>query len=192
MVRWSVMLATALGVLAISIGAILWIAGINDSTAESVRQTRVAHQRLQQQFNVLKSTAHERQIEQLSQDMDALQISLVEAVSKSPLPSGVLDIAFEQQVLAPMLDAGAAYPVSILRLSLTLTLEHSVGLMNMLDRLAGVVPAWPFEVRGCAMQRLALQQLNTQCVVDFYHWADSTAQPDEQALQADRVQQEES
>ena len=188
MVRWSMALATALGVLTIAIVAILWIGQTIDIAAEELRRTRVAHQQLQQQHSVLNSSDSAQQIEQLNQAMDALQISLVEAVSDMPVPDGVIDVAFEQQLMPPMAGAGKHYPVSVLRLSLMLTIEHSVGLVNMLDRVSRATSFWPSEVRGCELQRLPLQRLSAQCVMDFYHWSDDSAvtRPDNSLLNNDQ------
>lgn len=182
MVRWSMALATVLGVLAISIGVILWVVQANDGVIEALRQTHVVHQQLQQKFTVLQSDEHVQQLEQLDQGLDALQIRLAEVISERPLPLGVVDVTFEQLVLPQMIDAGTSYPVSVLRLSLNLTIEHSLGLASMLDRVSGAMATWPFEVRGCQVQRLAVKNLNAHCVLDFYHWSDEAAvqgiQPD--------------
>ena len=175
MVRWSMTLATVLGVLAISIGVIFWIVQANDSAAETLRQTRVVHQQLQQKFTVLQSDDHVQQLAQLDQALDALQISLAEVLSERPLPSGVVDVTFEQLVLPQMMGAGTSYPVSVLRLSLSLTIEHSLGLASMLDRVSYAMATWPFEVRGCEVQRLAVKHLNAHCILDFYHWSDDAA-----------------
>ena len=175
MVRCSMTLATVLGLLAISIAVIFWVTQANDGVAEALRQTRVVHQQLQQKFTVLQSGDYVQQLAQLDQALDALQISLAEVVSKRPLPSGVVDVTFEQLVLPQMMDAGTSYPVSVLRLSLRLTIEHSLGLASMLDRISDAMLTWPFEVRGCEVQRLAVKNLNAHCVLDFYHWSDDVS-----------------
>jgi len=188
MIRWSMALATALGVLALAIVATLWTGRTTDIAAEKLRLTRVAHQRLQQQHSLLKSPDSAQRIEQLDQALDALQISLVEAVSNRPVPDGVIDVTFEQQLMPPMTQAGTHYPVSVLRLSLMLTMEHSVGLVNMLDQVSGATSVWPSEVRGCELRRLPMQRLSAQCVMDFYHWSDDSAviRPDNSLLDNDQ------
>jgi len=188
MIRWSMALATALGVLALAIVATLWTGRTTDIAAEKLRLTRVAHQRLQQQHSLLKSPDSAQRIEQLDQALDALQISLVEAVSNRPVPDGVIDVTFEQQLMPPMTQAGTHYPVSVLRLSLMLTMEHSVGLVNMLDQVSGATSVWPSEVRGCELRRLPMQRLSAQCVMDLYHWSDDSAviRPDNSLLDNDQ------
>jgi hypothetical protein len=176
MLRWSMLLATALGLVAISMSGLVWLKQATRHAQEDIRQARIQQQTLEQQLHLLQSSGNQSTLAGLQEDLAAVQIRLVEVLTRKPLPSGVLDIAYEQRVLPQPLSDPAGAPVHILRLDLKLLLKHSVALLELLAHIDESVTVWPYETRGCALHRLPDQQLNVQCVLDFYHWGNPAPQ----------------
>lgn len=170
-VRWFTALAFGLGLLATCMGGLLWLASTTDIVANGVRQARVAHQSRSQQLSILTSERHAEKIDNLDQTLDALQITLAESVSRDPLPDGVLAVSFEQRVLPGILISDELSPVNTLRLVLDMSVRHSVGVINVIDRIRETIVAWPIEVRACELKRQPQQQLHAHCVIDLYHWS---------------------
>lgn len=170
MARWFTALAIGLGLLATCVGFLLWLSSSTDLMADGVRQTRIEHQRRSQQLNILTSETYARRIDNLEQSLEALQITLAESVSRDPLPDGVLSVSFEQRVLPSMLISDELSPVNTLRLVLDMSVRHSVGVINIIDRIRQSIVAWPIEVRACELKRQPQQQLQAHCVIDLYHW----------------------
>lgn len=174
MLRWSVALAIALGLMSVGMSGIVWFAKTTADKFEVVRLVRAQHQQLEQQLNLLNSPGIAKLVDTLREDLDALQIKLVEVMTQQPPPAGVLKVGYEQSLMPQALDAESGELISVLRLELYLTVQHSRGLLDMLNRIDRAVGAWPHETRVCELQRLPHQQLSAQCVVDFYHWSDSS------------------
>ncbi len=171
MLRWSMSLAVLLGLLAVGLSGIFWFTSTTAEKVEDVRQSRAQHQQLEQQLALLQTPGIASLIDTLQEDLDALQIKLVEVVTQQPLPAGVQKVGYEQSIMPRAMDDEAGEAISVLRLELTLTVLHSRGLLDMLDRIDRSVGAWPHETRACELQRLPQQTLSAQCVVDFYHWS---------------------
>jgi hypothetical protein len=175
-----VLLALVMAMLASGIAGMFWFARVTSDKFELVRLARAQLQTLDQQFNVLQSPGIAPLIDSLQEDLDTLQIRLVEVMTQQPAPAGVVQVGYEQTLLTQLQDEAGGDSVSVLRLNLNLTVRHSIGLLDMLDRIDDSVAHWPHEIRACELQRLPLQVLSAQCVVDFYHWTvdgqQSTAQ----------------
>ncbi len=171
MLRWSVSLAALLGLLAVGVSGLFWSTSTTAESVENVRLVRAQQQQLEQQLALLQSPGITPLINTLQEDLDTLRIKLVEIVTQQPPPAGVLNVGYEQTLLPQIMDAGTGEAINVLRLELTLRILHSGGLLNILDRIDRAVGAWPHETRACEIQRLPLQILSAQCVVDFYHWS---------------------
>ena len=171
MLRWSVSLAALLGLMAAGWSGIFWSVSTTAVKVENVRLFRAQHQQLEQQLALLQSPGIVPLITTLQEDLDALQIKLVEVVAQQPLPEGVQKVEYEQTIMPQTMDSGTGEPIRVLRLELFLTVLHSQGLLDMLDRIDRFVGAWPHETRACELQRLPQQVLSAQCAVDFYHWS---------------------
>ena len=174
MLRWSVSLAALLGLMAVGWSGIFWSASTTAVKVEDVRLFRAQHQQIEQQLALLQSPGIAPLITTLQEDLDALQIKLAEVVTLQPLPEGVQKVEYEQTIMPHAMDNGAGEPIRVLRLELILTVLHSRGLLDMLDRIDHFVGAWPHETRACELHRLPQQVLSAQCVVDFYHWSNRT------------------
>lgn len=172
MLRWAVSLAIMFGLLAAGTGGTFWLQSETVARVEGVRRIRAQHQQLEQQLARLQSPDIAPLIVTLQEDLDALQIKLVEVVTLQPLPAGVIKVGYEQVRLPQTMEGETGESINVLRLQLTLTLLHSRGLLDMLDRIDLAVGAWPQETRACELLRLPQQMLSAQCVVDFYHWRD--------------------
>jgi hypothetical protein len=170
MMRWSIALAVVLGIAAVSLSGIVWLSQVSALRLERVREARAEHQLLQQQLHLLQQEDTAAIASSLNEDMESLQIRLVELLTRQRPPAGVLTVAYEQAVLQRLLATDEDEPVSVLRLDLKLTLQHSLGLVDMLERIDDSISTWPHEIRACELVRLPQQQLNARCVVDFYHW----------------------
>lgn len=183
MLRWSVSLAVAIGLLAVGISGIVWLESAMADKVEQLRLVRAQHQQLEQQLNLLQSSGIAPLIDALQEDLDALQIKLVEVMTQQPPPAGVLKIAYEQIMMPQALDDGVGTSISVLRLELNLTVQHAGGLLDMLDRINRSVRVWPHETRACELQRLPRQILSARCIVDFYHWTYGSEQESVQSGQ---------
>lgn len=184
MLRWSVLLAALLGLLAIGVSGIFWSTRTTAESVENVRRVRVQHQQLEQQLALLQSPGIAPLINTLQEDLDALRIKLIEVVTQQPLPAGVLNVGYEQTLMPQLMDTGAGESIDVLRLELTLTVLHARGLLDVLENLDRAVGAWPHETRACELQRLPQQSLRAQCAVDFYHWSHSR---ELEAVQSERL-----
>ncbi|ASJ76238.1 hypothetical protein [Granulosicoccus antarcticus] len=173
MLQWSLSLAIVLGFLAVGLGGNYWFSSSTSDTIEDVRLTRSQYQTLEQQLNLLQSPGITPLLNTLQEDMDALQIRLVEVMTQQPLPTGVVQVEYEQSVLPHKLEEGNGESISVLRLTLDLAVLHAMGLLEMFDRIDRSIGMWPYETRACELHRLTQQGLSAQCVVDFYHWSDS-------------------
>lgn len=159
---------------AIAVSTMIWFSSLTSDGLESLRVTRSEHQALQQQLSLLTSPDMQIALPLLDEDLDALRIRLVEALTQFPLPAGVIDVTYEQTIQTRTLEGSEPEPVHVLRMELSLVVQHSVGFLRMLERVDEASGIWPHDVRGCRIQRHAGQRLAAHCALNFYHWqADS-------------------
>lgn len=160
----------ALGVVTLSIAGIVWCDTMIKNQEEALRVQRSEQQILEQQVNLLQTPDMTRQSLALEEDLDALRIRLVEALTQIPQPVGVLSVDYEQAVLSAPLGSSTVEPVSVLRLQLTLTVQHAIGFLNLLQRIDEAIVVWPHETQACRLQRMPQNHLQVSCALDFYHW----------------------
>ncbi len=176
MIRWWIFLAIALGVLAVSASTVIGLKKSSDLIVERVRQSRIRHQALEQQLATLHSPRYEQLAQGLGQTLETLQIELAEVMANEARSPDVLDLTYEQTVLAQTMQSTEQQPISTLRLMMSVKIQHAAGLLALLKRIDHHLAVWPHEVRACDMYRMTEDGLQARCVIDFYHWS-----------QADRV-----
>lgn len=170
-VRWFVMLALVLGVVAVSVSSYLWLSHSTLLARAGVRQSRVEQQFLEQQLVQLKNLENQGPIQGLQQSMQGLQMELVELLSRSNVSPGIVSLDFEQSVLKTLIPGGSTTDIKTLRLVVSLTARHSSAILSFLANIRLSVIAWPNEVRACDFERMPTGVISAQCVIDFYHWA---------------------
>jgi hypothetical protein len=170
MLRWYMAVASLLGIMTSSLFSIAWSRHLEALRVEDLRQARVQRQILEQQAELLQLPGTAATLSRLHEDLDALQLRLIEILSQQTAPAGVLDIGYAQTILPAIPLGGHDATATIVRLDLSLVLQHSVALLGLLALLDEPVPAWPHETRACELSRLPAETLSAQCVVDFYHW----------------------
>lgn len=171
MIRWWIFLAITLGVLAVSGSTVIGLSRTTETMVDRVRQSRMRHQALEQQLITLKSPHYEHLAAGLEQDLASLQIDMAEVMSSETQSPDVIELSYEQNVLAHRLDTTQGQPVTTLRLMLSVKIQHAAGLLALLRRIDQRLTVWPHEVRGCDIHRVRLVGLQANCVVDFYHWS---------------------
>lgn len=169
-VRWSLLLAVILGISAVSMSALVFLNRAVADDHENVRQSRVDQQLLEQQLLLLSSAQVQELIADLDEDIDTLKLNLAEALLLEPFPPAVLSVEYVQSVPPVKLQTIDGESISTLRLEVSMTLQHSLGLISLLSRVGAAVDTWPHEIRACKMNRVAEERLTANCVIDFYHW----------------------
>ena len=153
----------------------------HQQTAFAMMELRDASIELQQarlRVRQLEENGDRVLLQHLGEHVSVLQIRLADflsSVSQSSLFSGV---TYEQVLLPPgeshggLKDDAAVFNryVNVVRLNLTVRLSDGDQLIQLLTKLRAVLGGWPVNIRGCDVRRMPAQALESQCVLDVYHW----------------------
>lgn len=173
--RGVVSLIVALSLIVMSSLAMNRFSSAAASDLEELRMIRYERQTLQQQIKLLERPDMQPSLVMLTEEMDSLRIRLIEALTQTPLPVAVQAVDYELAILPATLEAEEpglpeTGPVSVLRMELSLAVQHSGGLLRMLDLIGKASGVWPHETRGCSLHRTGQRQLTARCALNVYHW----------------------
>jgi len=159
------------------VSGMAWLDSTTAQHRDELRAARVELQRLEQQISLLNAPGMQQTLSVLEEGLDVLRIRLVEALTQQERPAGVVKLEFEQSLLPRTLDGAGSEAVNVLRLQLNMNVQHAAAFLGMLALIDDATPLWPSEMQACTIQRLPEKNLQTGCVLDFYHWS-----PDSQQL----------
>ena len=167
--RRRVLVAALVAVGAIAVAATL--ARLAEAERATLRELRIAEQRLERRSLMLSEPGAPVVLEALGSTRDELRVRLVESLEATRARPAVTALGFRVDERAV---AGADATVR-LRLSLDGRLAHGAALIELLDAVHAAARPWPVETRGCLLQRLAQSGVQIECAIDVLHWVDLNA-----------------